>query len=67
VYDFGSLEGQGAYIVMERVSGATLRAELVRAGVLAPATAAEWFEPLLDGLAAAHGEGIVHRDLKPRT
>ena len=65
VYDFGSLEGQGAYIVMERVSGVTLRAELVRAGVLAPATAADWFEPLLDGLAAAHAQGIVHRDLKP--
>ena len=65
VYDFGSLEGQGAYIVMERVSGATLRAELVRAGVLTPAAAAEWFEPLLDGLAAAHAQGIVHRDLKP--
>ena len=65
VYDFGSLPGQGAYIVMERVSGVTLRAELVRAGALSPAAAAEWFEPLLDGLAAAHAHGIVHRDLKP--
>ena len=65
VHDFGSLEGQGAYIVMERVSGVTLRAELVRAGVLTPAAAAEWFEPLLDGLAGAHAPGIVHRDLKP--
>ncbi|RPI59018.1 MAG: serine/threonine protein kinase, partial [Lysobacterales bacterium] len=26
---------------------------------------AEWFEPLLLGIAAAHERGIVHRDLKP--
>jgi serine/threonine-protein kinase len=65
VYDFGSLEGQGAYLVMERVSGATLRAELERTPVMPPAVVIDWFDPLLEGLAAAHGHGIVHRDLKP--
>ncbi|HEY7511696.1 MAG TPA: protein kinase, partial [Vicinamibacteria bacterium] len=65
IYDFGTLEGQGAYLVMERVSGTTLRAELDRVGVLAPAVVTAWFDPLLDGLAAAHAHGIVHRDLKP--
>jgi GAF domain-containing protein len=65
VYDFGPLEGQGAYLVMERVSGTTLRTELDRRRRLSPATVAEWMAQILDGLAAAHARGIVHRDLKP--
>ena len=65
IYDFGPLPGEGAYLVMERVSGATLRAALQRSRLLPPAEAAAWFDPLLQGLAAAHEQGIVHRDLKP--
>jgi serine/threonine-protein kinase len=65
VHDVGTLAGEGAYIVMERVPGETLRAALERAGTLSPQAAAEWFEPLLHGIAAAHASGIVHRDLKP--
>jgi serine/threonine protein kinase len=67
VYDVGSLEGEGAFLVMERVHGVTLRAELERQNLMMPAVAAEWFEPLLNGLQAAHTAGIVHRDLKPET
>lgn len=65
VYDYGGLEPHGAYLVMERIRGVTLREEMTRQGALAGATAAEWFAPLLDGIAAAHEEGIIHRDLKP--
>ncbi len=65
VYDFGPLEGEGAYLVMERIAGITLRAVLERDPVLAPNQAADWFAQLLEGVAAAHGEGVVHRDLKP--
>jgi len=65
VYDYGALEGGGAYLVMERVHGVTLRAEIDRLVALPPPMAAEWFEQLLDGVAAAHALGIVHRDLKP--
>lgn len=65
VFDVASLEGGGAYIVMERIAGRTLRAALDADGPLPPALAAEWLGPLLDGLAAAHAHGIVHRDLKP--
>ena len=50
---------------MERVHGVTLRAELQRVTALPPLEAAEWFDQLLSGLAAAHALGIVHRDLKP--
>lgn len=65
LYDYGSLEGDGAYLVMERLEGVTLRAELEARTSLPPALAADWFDPLLDGLAAAHARGIIHRDLKP--
>ena len=65
VYDYGGLGSSGAYLVMERIRGVTLREELVCHGSLSGPAAAEWFAPLLDGVAAAHEEGIVHRDLKP--
>jgi serine/threonine-protein kinase len=65
LYDFGELEGGGAYLVMERVHGASLRAEMKRVGVFAPGETADWFEQMLDGLAAAHEHGVVHRDFKP--
>lgn len=65
LHDFGELEGGGAYLVMERVHGASLRADMRRVGVFTPGETAEWFEQMLDGLAAAHEHGVVHRDFKP--
>ena len=65
VHDVGSLEGEGAYIVMERVQGQTLRAAMHRHQPMSVGVATEWFEPILNGIAAAHVRGIVHRDLKP--
>jgi len=59
LHDFGELEGGGAYLVMERIHGASLRAELRRAGSFKPADAAEWFDQVLDGLNAAHEHGVV--------
>jgi serine/threonine protein kinase len=63
-YDFGVVEEEAAYLVMEFVAGSTLRQEIDSAPIR-PATAAAWFEQLLDGVSAAHASGIIHRDLKP--
>jgi hypothetical protein len=65
VHDYGAVGSGGAYLIMELVTGRTWRAELRRAGLIAPARASEWFRQLLDGLRFAHAMGIVHRDLKP--
>jgi eukaryotic-like serine/threonine-protein kinase len=65
VHDYGTVGSGGAFLIMELIAGRTWRAELQRAGVIAPSRAADWFRQLLDGLQFAHAMGIVHRDLKP--
>jgi len=66
VHDQGTDAGTGtAYLVMERVSGGTLRDVLRERGALPPAAALDLLEPALVALAAAHAAGLVHRDVKP--
>ena len=65
VFDYGTLPTAGAYLVMERLYGVTLRDELTRIGRLQPEAAAEVFDQILEGIKAAHARGIIHRDLKP--
>ena len=60
VYDYGALEGEGAYIVMKRLQGATLRTEIRRLQRVPIPDVADWFDQILEGLAAAHAQGIVH-------
>jgi Tol biopolymer transport system component len=62
VHDVGV--GDPPYIVMELVSGETLR-ERLRGGPLVPARAARIAAQIARALAAAHSRGVVHRDLKP--
>jgi serine/threonine-protein kinase len=64
VFDYGEDEGC-PYIVLELVSGSTLRRILEERGPLPPAEVAEIGAQIADALAAAHAEGIVHRDVKP--
>ncbi len=52
-------------LVLEHMSGGTLRDALSRGGPLAPAAARRLALEALAGLAAAHERHIVHRDVKP--
>jgi eukaryotic-like serine/threonine-protein kinase len=65
VYDFGGIEGKGAYLVMELLSGFTLRSVLKERGNLPSQIVAAWFEQIFRGVKASHLNGIIHRDLKP--
>lgn len=63
---FDQAEDNGnVFLAMEFVSGITLRQALDEYGALSPIRALDVFEPIMAGLAAAHGAGILHRDLKP--
>ncbi|HKR01378.1 MAG TPA: protein kinase [Pyrinomonadaceae bacterium] len=64
-YDYGVLQGGGAYIVMEMIEGQTLREYMDAAGALTISEAAEIGEQVASGIDAAHRSGIIHRDLKP--
>ncbi|OLR91319.1 serine/threonine-protein kinase [Actinokineospora bangkokensis] len=63
LYDIGADDSR-PYLVMQLVSGLTLRAHLDR-GVLPADTVARVGMRLADALAYVHSRGIVHRDLKP--
>ena len=67
IYDFvPATESQPSYIVVELISGPTLRKLLdERGGRLLPEIAALIALPLTEALAAAHQHGVVHRDVKP--
>jgi tRNA A-37 threonylcarbamoyl transferase component Bud32 len=64
VLDYGA-SAEGPFIVMELVSGGTLR-DLIRArGRVDQYAAARMAAAIADGLEAAHLRGVLHRDLKP--
>jgi serine/threonine-protein kinase len=63
VLDTGEQDGR-PFVVMERLSGRTLRDELSD-GALPPERVRDIGLQVLRALAAAHALGIVHRDVKP--
>ena len=65
IFDFGTLTGGGAYLVMELVRGEDLRRVLHREGRLEPARAVKILTAVCAAIDAAHHEGVLHRDLKP--
>ena len=65
IFDFGTLESGGAYLVMELVRGEDLRRVLQREGRLEPERALRILGAACAAIEAAHQEGVLHRDLKP--
>jgi serine/threonine-protein kinase len=63
--DFGKLDDGAFFLVLEYVSGKSLRRVIEERGAMAPAHALELATQIADALAAAHQAGVVHRDLKP--
>ncbi|HJQ32020.1 MAG TPA: protein kinase [Pyrinomonadaceae bacterium] len=65
VHDYGELQTEGAFLVMDFIEGESLASLLRRERRMEPARAAELFDQVLEGVGAAHRARIVHRDLKP--
>src|SRR5215207_8759257 len=65
VTDYGVVNGQLPFLVMEYVEGESLHDLLAREGALQPERAFELMSAICAGVGAAHHQGIVHRDLKP--
>jgi eukaryotic-like serine/threonine-protein kinase len=53
------------YLVMEYVSGGTLREYIRKHKRLAPTEVVRLAKGIAEGLAAAHQQGVIHRDIKP--
>src|SRR3954470_10013695 len=62
--DFGKLPDGAVFLVLEFVSGHSLRDEIARGAFLVD-RALHITRQIASALAAAHAQGIVHRDLKP--
>ncbi len=65
VYEVLDMEDGSAVIVMELLTGQTLRHLLEKEGRLSLGRTAALLLPVLSAVGTAHACGIVHRDLKP--
>jgi tRNA A-37 threonylcarbamoyl transferase component Bud32 len=65
VYDYGADVGSRVFLVMELLSGATLREALRHRGPLDAARTVSVLRGVCSAVDAAHHRGFIHRDLKP--
>lgn len=65
ILDFNVDHAGQPYMVMELLSGPSLRDELEVNGPMSPETALTILQPIAAALQLAHDRGITHRDLKP--
>jgi eukaryotic-like serine/threonine-protein kinase len=64
VTDFGEADGGVVFLVMEFLSGRTLKQVIRQEGPLPLARVVEIIRQVGSALAVAHSEGVIHRDLK---
>src|SRR6185436_7557305 len=64
LHEVGWIDGDRPFLVMERLDGTSLGKILSQRGSLPLEETLDYFEPICNGLGAAHRSGIVHRDLK---
>ncbi len=65
VTDFGTAAGDLVYMVMEHVTGRSLRDIIADSGSLPVAVAVRIMHQVCYAVEAAHRQGVIHRDLKP--
>jgi serine/threonine protein kinase len=65
ILDFNIDSGGRPYLVMELLSGPSLREELELGGAMAPGAVCHVIQEVAAALQFAHDRGITHRDLKP--
>ena len=65
ILDFSIDPAGQPYLVMELLSGPSLRDELELKGAMAPAAVIELLRPIGAALQLAHDRNVTHRDLKP--
>ena len=65
IVDFGSIDGEQPFMVMELLEGETLGQRLRREPRLSITEVVQISVLTLRGLTAVHDAGIIHRDLKP--
>ena len=65
VSDFGLVDGDTPFFVMQHVEGKSLSEIIKQNDLLKPDYALEIFSQVCSALAHAHDKGVVHRDLEP--
>jgi eukaryotic-like serine/threonine-protein kinase len=65
ISDFRRIADGRPFLIMERLSGRTLKDELAERGALSTFDALDFAHQALSGLGAAHALGVVHRDVTP--
>jgi eukaryotic-like serine/threonine-protein kinase len=65
IFDYNADDPQRPFLVMELLSGPSLKEQLAQGGPFSVDSLQRIMPPVCAALAVAHGRGIVHRDLKP--
>jgi serine/threonine protein kinase len=65
IFDYGAVEGEAPYLVMELVDGRPLSELLAGDRAIDPEQARLLALQVAEALAVAHQAGVVHRDVKP--